>query len=311
MNQVDLNLLSALKALIDEESVTLAAQKLHLSPSAMSRTLGRVQDAFGDKVLVRAGRRMVLTAKAESLREPLDHLLRDVDALIHGSLQTADTERIFNITTNDGFINSFAALIILEANKQWPHLKIRFSPKHEKDVAALRSGDIDLEIGVLGGTGPEVIVKKLFDDRMVGIFRKGHPLSKRRITVDAYTSFPHISVSRKGLFHGPIDDELRRRGSSRSVIAVVPNINSALELVKASDWIAHVPEKHTVQSRKSLVTFKLPIPTPPLAISMMWHPRLDRDALHTSLRNLISRVCRTQTSTHSTRLNSKLATRNS
>jgi len=291
MSQLDLNLLSALKALIDEESVARAAEKLNLSPSAMSRTLGRVQDAFGDKILVRAGRRMVLTERARTLREPLGRILSELDLLVHGPLATPTTNRVLSVRANDGFIDSFAASIILEAGKAWPHLRLRFSPKYQKDVAALRTGEVDLEIGVLGGTGPEILLRKLFDDRMVGVVRKGHPLARGRITVDSYIAHPHISVSRKGLFNGPIDDELGRRGLTRSVIAVVPNIHSALELARTSDWIAHVPERHTLRSRKNFFTFELPIPTPPLVISMMWHPRLDADDLHSRLRDLIIRSC--------------------
>jgi DNA-binding transcriptional LysR family regulator len=147
-------------------------------------------------------------------------------------------------------------------------------------------------MGVLGSTGPEVVIRKLFDDRMVGVCRKGHPLSKHKITLESYLAYPHISVSRRGFFHGPIDDALEARGRKRNVISVVPNFSSGLELARTSDWIAHVPEKHTVQSRKRLMTFTLPIATPPLAISVMWHPRSDRDPLHKSLRELIVEVCR-------------------
>ncbi|MCQ4437542.1 LysR family transcriptional regulator, partial [Clostridioides difficile] len=82
MNRIDLNLLLALKALIDEESVSGAARSLDLSPSAMSRTLARVQDAIGDKVLVRAGKGMVATETARRLKEPLDRILQDVELLL-------------------------------------------------------------------------------------------------------------------------------------------------------------------------------------------------------------------------------------
>jgi DNA-binding transcriptional LysR family regulator len=293
---IDLNLLSALRALIDEKSVSRAARKLNLSPSAMSRTLGRIQSTFGDKVLVRAGRAMVVTATAQSLREPLETILTGVESLLNQQIQAKVGTRVFNISANDGFIDSFATPIIAEAYRKWPEVRIRFSPKHEKDAASLRNGDIDLEMGVLGVSGPEIIMRKLFDDRMVGVCRKGHPLSKRKMTLNSYLAFPHVSVSRKGRFYGPIDDALRARGLQRNVIAVVPNFSSGLELIKTSDWIVQVPEKHTLHSRQGLVTFNLPVVTPPLAISLMWHPRMDSDPLHKHLRELVYSACREQTS---------------
>ncbi|WP_176057067.1 LysR family transcriptional regulator [Paraburkholderia sp. BCC1876] len=289
---MDLNLLLALKALIEEESVSRAAIKLNLSPSAMSRSLARVQDAFGDKVLVRAGKRMVVTETARHLKDPLDRILHDVGLLLGRQQKAIATERVVNISANDGFIDSFAVHLIAEAHEVWPLVKIRFSPKHEKTPEYLRSGDLDFEIGVVGNTGPEILIRKLFDDRMVGVCRKGHRLARRKITLDTYLAFPHISVSRKGRFHGPIDDALRVQGLTRNVIAVVPSFSSGIELAQRSDWIAHVPEKHTVQSRRDVVTFKLPIVTPALAISIMWHPRFEHDPIHTGLRDMIVKVCR-------------------
>lgn len=292
MSHIDLNLLAALKALIDEQSVARAARRLHLSPSAMSRTLGRVQRAFGDDVLVRAGKSMVVTVKARALKGSLDQVLRDIDALVRGPLEGNATERVMSISANDGFIDTFAAPIVAAAYEQWPHIKIRFVAKNSKTVELLREGEVDLEIGVIGNTGPEIVVTKLFDDRMVAVVRKAHPLCKGDRNLQAYLSFPHISVSRKGLFHGPIDEALIQRGLARNVIAVVPHFSSALELARHSDWIAHVPERHTAQSRKGMTTFKIPIATPPLIIRMMWHPRLDQDRHHKNLRELIMRICR-------------------
>lgn len=292
MTRIDLNLLLALKALIDEESVSRAAHSLDLSPSAMSRTLARVQDAIGDKVLVRAGKGMVATETARRLKAPLDRILQDVELLLGAQYRSIDAQRVFNISANDGFIDSFAVPIIAQAHDAWPHARLRFLPKHEKTVARLRSGEVDIEIGVIGETGPEIMIRKLFDDRMVGVLRKGHRLARRRMTLDAYLSVPHISVSRKGRFHGPIDDALGEQGRERNVIAVVPNFKSGIELAQRSDWIVQVPEKHTVQARRDVVTFELPVATPGLPISIMWHPRFDRDALHAGLRDLIVSVCR-------------------
>ncbi|MCA8275657.1 LysR family transcriptional regulator [Burkholderia sp. AU30280] len=292
MNRIDLNLLLALKALIDEESVSGAARSLDLSPSAMSRTLARVQDAIGDKVLVRAGKGMVATETARRLKEPLDRILQDVELLLGAQHRSIDAQRVFNISANDGFIDSFAVPIIAQACEAWPHARLRFLPKHEKTVARLRSGEVDIEIGVVGETGPEIMIRKLFDDRMVGVLRKGHRLARRRMTLDAYLSVPHISVSRKGRFHGPIDDALSEQGRERNVIAVVPSFKSGIELAQRSDWIAHVPEKHTAEARRDVVTFDLPVATPALAISIMWHPRFERDAVHAGLRDLIVNVCR-------------------
>ena len=71
----DLNLLTALDALLDEGSVLGAARRMNLSAPAMSRTLGRIRQAFGDEILVRAGRRMVPTPRALELRSRVPVLI--------------------------------------------------------------------------------------------------------------------------------------------------------------------------------------------------------------------------------------------
>src|SRR5262249_50707812 len=154
-----------------------------------------------------------------------------------------------------------------------PGVRLRFVPKPDKDSAPLRDGSVDLETGVVGAaTGPEVRVQALFRDRFVGVVRKGHALSKGKITARRYAAGRHILVSRRGLERGPIDEALAPFGLTREIVTIVGGFAAALALARASDLIASVPERHTGNLRTGMHSFALPVALPEVTIAMLWHP---------------------------------------
>lgn len=161
MADPDFNLLVALDVLLAEGSVTGAARVLGLSDSAMSRTLSRLRAATGDPLLVRAGRVLVATPHAALLRDRIAGLATEVRTVLRPAapgLDLSTLERVFTIRANEGFVDAFAARLAGAVNGEAPGVRLRFAPKPDKDVRALRDGLVDLEIGVLGRSGPEVKV---------------------------------------------------------------------------------------------------------------------------------------------------------
>ena len=176
MADTDLNLLTALDALLAEGSVVGAARRLGLSASAMSRTLARLRAATGDQLLVRAGRGMVPTPHATDLRSRVHELAQDAHAVLRpagAGLDLAQLKRTFIIRSNEGFAEVFSARLLAVVTAVAPKVQLQFAPKPDKDVRALREGVVDLEIGVLGKSGPEVRVQALFRDHFVGAVRNG------------------------------------------------------------------------------------------------------------------------------------------
>lgn len=299
MNSGDLNLLPALDALLSEGSVVGAARRLGLSESAMSRTLGRLRAATGDALLVRAGRVMVLTPHAEALRNQVHATLRDTQALLSPPAQrfaAAELQRHFTLRTNEGFVEAFGSALIAAVRAQAPGVQLRFMPKAEKNDRPLRSGDVDLEIGVLGNMGPEIRLQALFRDRFVGVVRAGHPLLAD-VTLAQLAAYGHIVASRRGELGGPVHEALLAAGFTRQVAAVVPAFSTAVALTLHSDWLALVP--HTlclhhplIKDNPAFAMFELPFATPQVTVSQLWHPRLEQDAAHRWLRDTVRQVCR-------------------
>jgi DNA-binding transcriptional LysR family regulator len=298
MAEVDLNLLVALDALLAEGSVTGAARRLGLSASAMSRTLTRLRSATGDPLLVRAGRGLVPTRYAAELRERVHALSRDALAVLSphvGHLNIASLERTFTIRANEGFLDVLSASLVAAITKAAPRVRLRFAPKPEKDARPLREGKVDLEIGVTGAFAPEARTQFLFRDRFVGVVRTGHPLLSV-ITPESYAACDHVVASRKGEFTGPIDDALEELGLQRSVSVVVPGFPDAMRIAGGSDLVALVPRSCLGLAKDKaagLKSFELPVRTPEIVVSAMWHPRMDADPAHRWLRDTVVSVCRT------------------
>ncbi|MEJ5141886.1 LysR substrate-binding domain-containing protein [Gluconobacter albidus] len=302
MENLDLNLLTALDVLLDEASVTGAARRLRLSPSAMSRTLTRLRSTTGDPLLVRAGRHLVPTPYAVNIRERVHVLTQDVQDVLrprHGELDLKALDRTFTLRANEGFLNIVAAPLVTTILKEAPRVRLRFAPKPDKDALPLREGQLDLEIGVRGTSAPEIRSRLLFRDMFVGVARVGHVLFlDEDISIARYAACGHVATSRRGTFRGPVDDALEQLGYQRTVSVVVPGFPDALEIVRQSDLVTHVPRSCLAGFSKAdaaisrLRLFQLPIKTPEIAISAMWHPRLDADPAHHWLRDIVQTVCR-------------------
>ena len=296
MADTDLNLLTALDALLAEGSVAGAARRLKLSASAMSRTLARLRAATGDPLLVRAGRGLVPTPRAVELRGRVRELAQEVQAVLrpatgHSAVPAA---RTFTIRANDGFIEIFAADLVRTVSERAPGVRLRFAPKPDKDVRALREGLADLEIGVVTETAPEFHVRRLFRDRFVGAVRTGHPLLAGEITPERYAACGHVVVSRRGLAEGPVDNELKALGLARTIVAVVPGFRAAVQVARGSDLVALVTRsflRGLDHDSDGVVSFALPVHTAELIVSQMWHPRMNADASHRWLRRLVLEIC--------------------
>ncbi len=297
MSTPDLNLLITLDVLLAEGSVARAAERLRLSPSAMSRALARLRETTGDPLLVRAGRGLVPTPRALELREQVSQLVQDAQTVLRPAEQPdlRQLVRTFTLRTSEGFVENFGADLIARIAAQAPGVRLRFMHKPDKDSAALRDASVDLETGVVGKTAsPELRTQALFRDRFIGVVQAGHPLSVGEVTPSRYAAGRHISVSRRGLDRGPIDEALALIELAREIVTVVSGFSTALALARRSDLIASVPERHTGNLRAGMHSFSLPLSLPRFSVAMLWHPRLDADPVHRWLRDCLREVCAQQ-----------------
>ncbi|MEU2711006.1 LysR family transcriptional regulator [Streptomyces sp. NPDC007205] len=288
---LDLNLLVALDVLLEEQSVQGAAQRLHLSEPAMSRTLGRIRKALGDPVLVRAGRRMVPTPHALAVRAEVSAVVERARALFapgrDADLRTVT--RTFTILGHDSVAAAHGAALFARAAREAPGVRLRFLSESHVDVPVLRQGTADLEVGVIDTTAPEVHVETVYEEHMLGVVRAGHPLLTGELTPERFAGEAgHLIVSRRGRQRGPIDEALEELGLKRRVVGSVGTYPASLFVVRETDLVGLISHwGRSLADTLGLVTFEIPLPLPAVGVGFAWHPRHDADPAHAWLRGCV------------------------
>ncbi|WP_437623937.1 LysR family transcriptional regulator [Sorangium sp. So ce1151] len=300
---VDLNLLTALDALLEEKSVSAAAARLHLSQPAMSRTLGRIRDATGDPILVRTGRTMTLTPRALALRQEVQAIVQRAHAVFapEGDLDLAKLERIFTVRCHDALTTALGMRLLLAVQEQAPRAQLRLLGEPTGDTDDLRHGRVDLEIGSAEPPLPEIRGDLIGQDRLVVALRRENPLARGRLTARRYAQALHVTVSRRGRLRDPIDDALEALGLRRRVVAAAPTSAAAIHFVQESDLVVVLPARVCGPALRALGLSALPLPleVPELRIVQLWHQRHESDKAHAWLRGqtreILEAICRGET----------------
>ncbi|MFD4910262.1 LysR family transcriptional regulator [Kitasatospora purpeofusca] len=294
--QLDLNLLTALDALLEEGSVAGAAARLHVTAPAMSRSLGRIRKATGDQILVRTGRSMVPTTRALAMRAQVHTLVQQAQQLLSAQreLELASLERVFTVRWHDTLTSACGSALITAVRDRAPGVRLRLSAEPGTDDAELRRGEVDLESGPAAPTLPDIRHHLVGTDRLTVAVRPGHPLTEGPLTVERYAAAEHLTVSRRGSLRAPIDDALAHLGLERRVAAAGPTAAFALQLALDSDLVVTLPDAvtRTARERLGLVTLPLPLPLPEVPLYLLWHQRYDEDRAHLWLRNLATATVR-------------------
>jgi DNA-binding transcriptional LysR family regulator len=285
---VDLNLLRALEALLQEGSVTGAAARAGMTVPAMSRALGRLRVALQDQLLVRAGRGLVPTPLAVQLADRAQRAYAEATAVLAPEFM-AQRARVLVIRASDGVAALLAGPLSRLAPAQAPGLRLRFVAEGDEDDEALREGNVALDIGVQHLAAPELKTRKLADDRFVAVVRRGHPLGRGLLTAERLSKYPHVVVSRTGRADGPLDAWLAQHGFQRQVAAVVDSFLAALLVAADSNLVAPMPGllATSLGPRLAAVGLVLPSALPTIPIAMAWHPRFDDDHAHRWLRGAV------------------------
>ncbi|MDP9794255.1 DNA-binding transcriptional LysR family regulator [Catenuloplanes nepalensis] len=284
---LDLNLLTALDALLEEGSVAGAAQRLRLSSPAVSRNLGRLRRLTGDDILVRTGRTMTPTPYALAIREQVGELLRGAHAVLSPArdLDLAALDRVFTLQCHDALTTALAPPLLAGVAAAAPGVRLRFLAEAAVDTDELRHGRVDLEIGAAVPALPEIRHETLGRDRFVVAMRRDHPY-RGGLDLASYAAQPHVLVSRRGRLTDPVDDALDAHGLSRRVLASVGTTAAAALVVARGDALLTAPELacRPLADAFGLVTTALPVPLPAPPIVCGWHQRYDTDPAHAWLR---------------------------
>ncbi|WP_254126419.1 LysR family transcriptional regulator [Amycolatopsis sp. CA-230715] len=291
---LDLNLLVTLDALLDERSVTAAADRLYVTQPAMSRTLARIRQATGDQILVRSGRVMLPTPYAEQIRDEVHHLVTRANAVLTPATEVdpATLDRTFTVQCSDIVVDALVTHLAADLTRMAPGVCLRVL-SDAADVAAedLRRGRVDLQITNQVPAHADARSTTVLTDELAVIGRRDLP--RPPSSWAALAALGHVVISRQGGRHNRVDDLLKERKLSRKVAFTVPTLALALRIVATHNLVVVAPRLlsgHALPS--SLRSYPMPGPTSPIPAVLAWHARHDRDAAHRWLRALIADALR-------------------
>lgn len=289
LNRFDLNTLVTLKVLLDERHVTRAGEKLSLTQSAVSRILAKLRQDFDDPLLVKSGKHLTLTAKAERLYLPLTQLLEQVnDLLIPETFNPLTAKGSIRIATNDYGTHALLPRLIPLLNAAAPGIKVTALEWRSNLMDELEENKVDLIIGGDAAPPQNIYQRVVACDGFQGVVRKGHVFSQG-MTLEQYVTLNHVLISAKGSGVSEIDDILKKNGVSRNVAVVMPHFFAALEIIANTDFMILLPE-HFVRryvDNDKFAIIKPPFEIPPFDVSMFWHARMHHEPLHTWFRKFI------------------------
>lgn len=303
LSSIDLNLLVALDALLRERSVTRAGQRIGLSQPAMSRALSRLRALLDDPILVRRGRAMRATPRAERLGPKVKQLLEQVHETLfdHEVFDPATCKRLFTIAASDYCGLVILPRLIARIAGVAPGVGIRVRPlsrlmigpgEASGMVAGLLDGTLDLAVGTFPQVPDSLARADLFHDDFVCAVRAGHPKVKKRLTLERFCRLGHVLVTSPRDGPGVVDAVLESRGMSRQVAVRVPHFSVAPAVVAETDLVVTLARKIAQGAGEAhgLALFQPPIPLPSFPVSVLWHRLAARDAGLGWLREILVEV---------------------
>ena len=238
IGSLDLNLLVALKALLDERHVTRAAEKTGLSQPAMSRALGRLRVMFKDPLLVKGkGTGMSLTSRANDLQLPLQNILTEISRIVTvPTLDPAEMQGEIVIATRDYELAVILPEVIERVTAGAPGLTLRVVPLVGDDLSPLEQHDVDFVIAGTDSTSATLSRRTLLTDNFICLVSADNPLARHGLTTEKYLAMKHCQVTIANSRLGIIDTLLSKQGLSRNITVRVPHFLAAAHVVANLYW---------------------------------------------------------------------------
>ena len=298
LREVDANLLVTLDALLVDASVTRAAERLGRSASAISHALAKLREIFADELFVRAGQKLVPTAKAMELAPTVHVILAGMESLLRPNkpFDPSETSRDFAVSASEA-----GELILVQPLRQRlqslaPSVRVGWLPSHiEENIDALRNGRTHFLIDIEGAAlqAPDIRVAKLFDDTLVTLARERHRFVKRKPKADEFAASDHIAVNSLPAIEF-IDRALDAEKLSCNVASRVSSVLVGLLLALNSDALLTLPASlaSILQRQFGLIRIKQPLGPIAFPLRLMWHSSYDRDECHEWVRGEFANLTR-------------------
>ena len=290
MAKTDLNLIVIFDAIMAEQSVTAAADRLSMTQPSVSNAVARMRHYWKDPLFVKHGRGVRPTPFAEKLWEQVSSPLAEIkQAITPGNFVPLYAKRQFRIALTDGMTGMLWLPLRKYIEEHAPEVSIHAVPYKANGEELLLNADVDLVLDFYPGSSPLIHSEWILDNNFVCLMRPDHELAKQPLTLGRFIDQDHLFVSLTGDAKGIVDSELEKNGVERRIAMTVNSFSGAVEIVRGSNLITVLPYPVVANAvlRGDVIVKKVPLTIPPAPISMAWHTRNNRDVGLTWLRGIL------------------------
>jgi DNA-binding transcriptional LysR family regulator len=293
IRNLDLNLLRALDALLDERSVTKAADRLRLTQPAVSGALARLRESFDDPLFVRTQRGIAPTPRAMQIVGPLKQILGEVETLLQpATFEPSTAEFTISVAATDYAFRAAVIPFLAKLRQLAPGISVAARPVEDDRIEVqFERGDLDLALMTPEAAFPGLHSRHLFDESYVCALRADHPAAAAEFSIDQFCALDHALVSFTGeRFWGVTDDALTTIGRRRRIAVSVTSFLVLTDVLLSTDLVAVVPQR-LVSGVDGLVLRKPPIDITGFSKHAVWHERTHYDPGHQWARALLVETC--------------------
>jgi DNA-binding transcriptional LysR family regulator len=292
---VDLNLLVVFHELFQHRQVSVAARRLGQSQPTVSNALARLRKTFGDELFVRTSQGMQPTPLALEIAEPISMALTSVREALNpnAAFDPATSDRQFVIAMTDVGELHFMPLLVEHCAAAARGLRVSSVRLRSIDLRAeMETGKVDLAVGAFTDLPEGLYHRRLFSQRYVLLFRKGHPIGRGTPTLDDVLAAQHLIVASRESPYDRINQKLEKIGITQSSQFRVPHFTAVPYIVSTSDLVVTVPEKLAQRAAAAfgLAYASLPVRLPSLQTNMFWHRRFNQDGGNRWMRDFIAGI---------------------
>jgi len=305
ISRVDLNLLVYLDVLLRECNVTRAAEELGISQPAMSNSLRRLRDLFGDPILVRTSDGMTPTDRALELKPLVRNVLSAAEQVIlpKTEFDPAASSRIFRIMASDYTESTLLPVLLRQLRKEAPGIRLDIMTPSDVSFHDVERGKVDLVINRFDSLPQSFHQVHLWDDSFSCVLSAENPVIKHW-NLDSYLTSKHVWVSKTGMGVGVgmtpndvqrlgwVDEALAKLDAKRDITLFTRHYQAALLLGEQDDLIVTIPTMTAMGMAKNpkVVILDPPFEIPRMRLKMVWSPLLQHDPGHKWLRQIIKSV---------------------